>query len=68
MSTESLEILAWVSPRFVGSLSGLLTNLVLVSPETVLHKVKDEDMLGIFARWEMDVMYYSVYESIKNYH
>lgn len=49
-SVESLEILAWVSPRFVGSLSGLVTNLVQVSPETVLDKVKGEDVLGIFVR------------------
>ena len=50
VSSESIEILAWVSPRFVGSLSGLLTNLVQVSPETVLDKVKDEDVLANFVR------------------
>ena len=48
MSTESLEILALSSPRFVRSLSGLVTNLVMVSPENVLDKVKDEDVLGHF--------------------
>ena len=48
VSTESLEILALASPRFVRSLSGLVTNLVMVSPENVLDKVKDEDILGHF--------------------
>ena len=50
MSTDSLEILALVSARVVKSLSSLMTNLVMVSPEIVLDRVKDEDILGHFVR------------------
>ena len=47
---DSLEMLAWVTPRFVGSLCGMLRNLVCVAPDTVLNEVKEEDILGFILR------------------
>ena len=51
VTSEYLETQACVTPRFVATLIGMLTNLVQLSSEIVLRKLQEEDLLGLIVRY-----------------